>query len=336
MDPFARYLPALETEMHAIITPRADSPALLYGMLHYHLGWVNRDFQPVQRNAGKRLRPIFLLLVCEAQGGEWLPALPVAAAVELLHNFSLIHDDIEDQDPRRHGHPTLWAIWGEAQAINAGDTLFNLACQAFLRLRARGVAPAHILELQECYLEAVTQLTEGQCRDIGFENAATIAEETYLQMVGGKTAALLSLCGEAGGMLAEAPVERVMALREFGYNLGMSFQMQDDLLGLWGDPERTGKPVGSDLRQHKKTLPILHGMAVSAELRELLTLPTLTGAEITHAQQLLETTGSRAYTQTRARNYHRQALAAFERSQGTGEAQEALRTLAQRLLGRNK
>ncbi|HEY88363.1 MAG TPA: polyprenyl synthetase family protein, partial [Thermoflexia bacterium] len=303
MDPFTRYLPALEREMRAITTPQADSPALLYGMLHYHLGWVDRDFQPVQRNAGKRLRPVFLLLATEAQGGPWQPALPVAAAVELLHNFSLIHDDIEDQDHLRHGYPTLWDLWGEAQAINAGDALFNLAYQALLRLRARGVAPERILELQEGYLDTVTQLTEGQCRDIGFESAATIAEETYLQMVGGKTAALLSLCCAAGGLLAEAPSAQVTALREFGYNLGMSFQMQDDLLGLWGDSARTGKPVGSDLRQHKKTLPLLHGMAESVELRALLTLPALTEAEITRAQQLLETTGSRAYTQARVRNY---------------------------------
>ncbi len=336
MDPFTRYLPTLEREMRAITTPRADSPALLYGMLHYHLGWVDRDFQPIQRNAGKRLRPVFLLLAAEAQGGQWQPALPVAAAVELLHNFSLIHDDIEDQDHLRRGYPTLWDIWGEAQAINAGDTLFNLAYQALLRLRASGAEPALILQLQERYLDTVTQLTEGQCRDIGFESATTIAEETYLQMVGGKTSALLSLCCEAGGLLAEAPSAQVTALREFGYNLGMSFQMQDDLLGLWGDPAETGKPVGSDLRQHKKTLPILHGMAASAELRELLTLPALTETEITHAQQLLATTGSRAYTRARVQNYHRQALAALNRSQGAGAAQEALHTLAQRLLERDR
>lgn len=336
MDFFTRYLPALEKEMREITALRATSPTLLYGMLHYHLGWVNRDFQPVQRNAGKHLRPLFLLLACEAQGGAWRPALPAAAAVELLHNFSLIHDDIEDQDPRRRGYPALWTIWGTAQALNAGDALFNLAYQAFLRLREREVEPALILQLQARYLDTITQLTEGQCRDIGFESVTTVAEETYLQMVGGKTAALLSFCCEAGGLLAKSPAERVMALREFGYNLGMSFQMQDDLLGLWGDPAQTGKPVGSDLRQHKKTLPILHGMAESAELRELLTLPTLTEKELTRAQQLLEDTGSHAYTQTRARNYHQQALDALVRSRGTGAAQEALHTVVQRLLGREK
>ena len=305
-------------------------------MLHYHLGWMDRDFQPVRREAGKRLRPIFLLLACEAQGGDWQTALPAAAAVELLHNFSLIHDDIEDRDPLRRGYPTLWTIWGEAQAINAGDSLFNLAFQALLRLRERDIAPALILELQERYLATITQLTEGQCRDIGFENRGTVAEHTYLQMVAGKTASLLSFCCEAGGLLAEVSPERVKALREFGYNLGMSFQMQDDLLGLWGDPQQTGKPVGSDLRQRKKTLPILHGMGENAELRELLMQPALTEAELAQAQQLLATTNSRLYTQTRARTYHQQALAAFERSQGEGAAQEALHRLAQRLLGRER
>ncbi len=336
MNPFAHYLPALEEEMSQAVTARPGSPRLLYGMLQYHLGWMDESLQPQKSDGGKRLRPVFLLLSCEAQGGDWKQALPAAAAVELLHNFSLIHDDIEDSDITRRGRATLWTLWGEAQAINAGDALFAIAFKALTRLQETGVPPAVVLEAQRRYLETTLSLTEGQCRDIAFEILDDVREEEYLRMVEGKTAVLLGLCCELGGLIAGAPGERVEALREFGLNLGLSFQMHDDLLGLWGNPERTGKPVGADLRQHKKTLPILHGLARSPALRRLLSQPVLDEATIAQAQQLLEAEGSRDYTQARAAAYHQKALDALARAQGEGVAQETLEALTARLLGRDK
>lgn len=336
MDPFSRYLPALETEMRAAVAASSLAPPLLRGMLHYHLGWMDADFRPLRQDSGKHLRPVFLLLACESQGGDWRRALPAAAAVELLHNFSLIHDDIEDRDVTRRGRATLWALWGEAQAINAGDALFAVACHALARLRATGLDAGCILEAQSRLNVAVIQLTGGQCLDISFETGEIVPEETYLRMVGGKTATLLGYSCELGGLISGAAAGRVAALQAFGYNLGLAFQMQDDLLGLWGDPARTGKPVGADLRQHKKTLPILHGLQHSAELRALLAPPTLDEADIVRAQAYLEAAGSREYTLTRAREYHRRALAALEQAGGQGEAQEALHTLAQHLLSRDK
>ncbi len=336
MDPFSRYLPALEKELRQAAAPQSDSPPLLYGMLHYHLGWVDAEFNPELSNAGKRLRPIFMLLVCEGQQWDWRQALPAAAAVELLHNFSLIHDDIEDRDTLRRGRATLWSLWGEAQAINAGDTLFSLAYRALGRLCETDLNAAQILHIQQRFTDTTIQLTEGQCMDIAFETTDAVDEATYLQMVSGKTAALASLACETGGLIADAPTNQTTALREFGYNLGMSFQMQDDLLGLWGDPDRTGKPVGADLRQRKKTLPILHGLAHSQALRTLLQRSNLDDAAIREAQTLLEAAGSRAYTEQQAEAYHQKALGALEQSKGTGEAQEALYALTQRLLNRDK
>lgn len=336
MDPFSRYLPALEEEMRQAAKAPTHGPSLLYGMLHYHLGWVDAEFNPVQMNAGKRLRPIFLLLACEAQGGDWHQALPAATAVEMLHNFSLIHDDIEDRDALRRGRTTLWRLWGEAQAINAGDTLFSLAHRALIRLRETGLSAERVLLIQQRFTDTTIELTEGQCMDITFETTDQVDEATYLQMVSGKTAALASFACEAGALIAGAPDKRVQALSEFGYNLGMSFQMQDDLLGLWGDPARTGKPVGADLRQRKKTLPILHGLAYSPELQTLLAQSSLDETAIAEAQALLEETGSRAYTEQRAEAYHRKALIALESSQGAGEAHKALYQLTQRLLNRDK
>jgi len=336
MDPFSRYLPALKEEMRRAAEAPANGPSLLYGMLHYHLGWVDAEFNPVHMDAGKRLRPVFLLLACEAQGGEWRQALPAAAAVEMLHNFSLIHDDIEDRDALRRGRTTLWKLWGEAQAINAGDTLFSLAHRALIRLRETDLSAERVLLIQQRFTDTTIELTEGQCRDIAFETTDQVDETTYLQMVSGKTAALASFACEAGALIAGAPNERVQALSEFGYNLGMSFQMQDDLLGLWGDPARTGKPVGADLRQRKKTLPILHGLAYSPELQTLLAQSSLDETAIAEAQALLEETGSRAYTEQRAEAYHTKALIALESSQGVGEAHKALYQLTQRLLNRDK
>ncbi len=329
MDPFTRYLPTLEKTLQTHLTPRPEAPALVYGMMQYHMGWVDQNFTPQQINPGKRLRPIFLLLACEAQGGDWPMALPAAAAVELLHNFSLIHDDIEDRDTTRRGRPTLWTLWGEAQAINAGDALFSIAYQALINL-----PPALYKPAWERFSLTVLHLTEGQCRDIAFENASNVSETEYLQMIEGKTAALLALCCELGGLCAGAPPEKVAALAEFGHMLGLGFQMEDDLLGLWGEPTETGKPVGSDLIHHKKTLPILHGLAHSPALTELLAAPALDEATVARGLQLLEEAGSRAYTRARSAEYHRLAMAALERSAGSGEAQSALETLALRLLNR--
>lgn len=339
MNPFTQYLPALEAMMQQVVGDK--SPELLYGMIRYHLGWADTAFRPVTDKAGKRLRPIFLLLACEAHAGippvcDWREALPAAAAIELLHNFTLIHDDIEDRDRTRRGRPTLWTVWGEPQAINAGDALFALAYRSMMNLQTTSLPSALIVRVVARYTEAILKITEGQCLDLSFESELDIAEAAYVAMIRNKTAVLLGLSCELGGMIANAPVARTDALREFGESLGMAFQMQDDLLGLWGKPEQTGKPVGSDLRNRKKTLPILHGMAHSADFRALVTGASAIGdAEIAEGLALLDAAGSREYVQAQALAHHRAALDALERSQGIGEAQAALYALAEQLVGRN-
>jgi geranylgeranyl diphosphate synthase type I len=334
MDPFARYLPALEATMRQAIPD--TTPDALYGMLRYHLGWVDTAFRPTADKAGKRLRPIFLLLTCEAQGGGWQQALPAAAAIELLHNFTLIHDDIEDHDRTRRGRPTLWAVWGEPQAINAGDALFTLAYRSLFNLQTTGIPAETVLRAVNLYTDIILHITEGQHLDLSFEAESEVDEATYLTMICGKTAALLGLACELGGMLAGATDAHLATLREFGVELGLAFQMQDDWLGLWGNPEQTGKPVGSDLRNRKKTLPILHGIAHSADFVTLLTTITDTDdADIARGLALLEAAGSGKYVQDRVLAHHQTALDALARSEGTGEAQAALYALAKQLLGRN-
>jgi geranylgeranyl diphosphate synthase, type I len=313
-----------------------DMQAQLYGMLRYHLGWVDEAFEPVTLDAGKRIRPLMLLFATQAQGGDWTQALPAAAAVELLHNFTLIHDDIEDRDETRRGRPTLWALWGIPQAINAGDALYAISYRGLISLQARDVPAQRALAALDRFTEVVISITEGQCLDLAFESQAGIEEATYLAMIGGKTAKLLGLAAELGGIIAGAPEPRLAALRAFGEALGMAFQMSDDILGLWGDPQQTGKPIGSDIRRGKKTLPIIHGVRSSDTLVALLSRDDLSDGDVSQALSELTRLGSRDYTEAQAARYHAQALEALEQTEGSGPTQEALRALAQRLLNRDR
>ncbi len=332
------YLDALKREMQQAVAPSGVgvAPSFLFDMLRYHLGWLDADFQPVESYAGKRLRPLLVLLTCEAQGGDWQQALPAAAAVELLHNFTLIHDDIEDEDRTRRGRPTLWALWGVAQAINAGDALCAISYSTVLRLYECAVPPERVVRAVKSFTRGFMRVTEGQTFDIAFEHDREVTEETYLAMVAGKTAALLGLSCELGGIVAGVAEETLVSLLEFGGALGLAFQMQDDLLGLWGDPQRTGKPAGADLRHRKKTLPILHGLAHSQALRDLLSRPALDDDAVRYGLELLEQAGSRTYAEQRAATYYAQAREALLRTGGQGPAQREIESLVENLLHREK
>ncbi len=362
--------------MRAVVQTADPRYAGLFGMLRYHMGWADAAFNPCQGRTGKRVRPVLCLLACEACGGDWEQALPAAAALELMHNFSLIHDDVEDQDKTRRGRSTIWALWGEAQAINAGDVLFALAQLALLRLSERGAlslpalsgaegskepalpAPSVVegslskepaLSLSKGTVPATTvvtalhlfnrtclALTGGQYLDIGFESRDSISIADYLTMVEGKTGALVACACEMGSLVAAAPDAQCKSLRTFGHHLGLAFQMRDDVLGIWGDPIVTGKPAGADIARRKKSLPILHGLEQSAELRALLAQETLSTADVHRATELLRETDSREYAERLAQEFHAQALAALDQANLHGPAALALHELAQMLLSRER
>ena len=331
-----RYLPALEAEMQAVLSAADPAVEELYGYLHYHLGWVDEQLRPRKGASGKRIRPILCLLSCEACNGDWGQALPAAAAVELLHNFSLIHDDIEDGDTLRRGRPTVWALWGVPQAINAGDALFILAHRALLGLVDRGLPAEQVTEACRLFNHACLQLTEGQFLDIRFEQETEVTIEAYLRMIERKTAALLAAASELGALVAGAGAVQRARLRAFGRHLGLAFQIEDDILGTWGDPRETGKPVGSDLRSRKKTLPILHGLQHSPPLRDLLARADLTAKDVERAIGWLEGAGSRAFAEEQAREHTLQALSALEAADLRPPGVEGLRDLAAGLLGRTR
>ena len=318
--------------MQEVVTPPSPEQQELYWYLHYHMGWVDKEFQPTGEHTGKRLRPVFCLLACEACGGSWKQAIPAAAAVELLHNFSLIHDDIEDGDRTRRGRPTVWSLWGLPQALNAGDALYALAHLALLRLTEQAVPAETVTAAMRLFNQTCLQLTQGQFLDISFEERGDVTPQAYLSMIAGKTAALLAASCKLGALVANAPESRQEHIQAFGHHLGLAFQIQDDILGIWGDPKETGKPVGSDILRHKKTLPILHGLGQSEQLGSLLTKSEITTQEAAQAAQMLQEIGSRDWAEDQAREQTELALSALDA--GDCPATLALQDLALELLGR--
>lgn len=331
---FQEMLPALEEEMRVVLQANGDAPDLFYGMLQYHMGWLNADLQPANVSGGKRIRPILCMLACQAAGGDWRQALPAAAAIELLHNFSLIHDDVEDNSPTRRGRDTVWKIWGIEQAINSGDAMFALAHLAMSRLVERGVDPAIVVQSLRRFDETCLALTQGQHADMDFETRDQVSVDEYLAMITGKTAVLISLSAELGALIAGADADTVTHYAQFGKSLGLAFQVIDDILGIWGDEARTGKSAATDISTKKKTLPVLYGLAQSAELAQLYAGDVDDGFVET-AVTLLDQANAHSYAREKAAAYSQTALTSLQATQASGPAAAALQQLADMLLKRD-
>ena len=252
---FSRYRDRLDEELHRA-TRGPD--LLLYTMIHYQLGWVDAHGEQEQADRGKAIRPTLCLLMCEALGSEVSEALPAAAGLELLHNFSLIHDDVMDSDQTRRHRPTVWSLWGRAQAIDAGDLLHVLAMLSVLQSGKPGSEPLLARDASQVVAHGCKLVTEGQHLDIAFESQLDVDINDYISMIERKSAALISVAFELGAIFAGNASEVRNACRKYGHALGIAFQIRDDMLGIWGDQDITGKPVGADIRKRKKTLPIIH------------------------------------------------------------------------------
>jgi len=285
---------------------------------------------------GKRIRPLIGLLAYASIAGDHVKALPGAAAVEMGHNFSLVHDDIEDQGTERRHRPALWTIWGTAQAINTGDTLFTLSRMALYRLRDEGFEDARVLRLMRLYDETCLALCEGQFMDIwSSEHDEWMSVDAYFDMIGRKTAALIAGSAEAGAILASDDELVISAYRRFGWALGLAFQLNDDLLGIWGDAAVTGK-ASSDIIERKKTLPLLYAAQEAsgqdaARLRAILTHGehVVSAAEVAEVHAILARVGAQIYTRDRAQSYRDEALAEVTALHlAEGEALERLTQLA--------
>jgi len=331
------WLPPIEAEMRSVLGNNESAVDAHYGMLRYHMGWANARFEPDIAFAGKRLRPILCLLACAEVSGSVDAAVPAAAALELLHNFSLIHDDIEDGDEQRRHRATLWKLWGVPQAINAGDGLFALAFAAIQRLYDRGLSADATLAALRVFTQTAIDLTEGQHLDMRFEQRNDVTVGEYLRMIQGKTGALVGASVAIGAIVGGAEAEQAETLWRFGQAVGLAFQVQDDVLGIWGDPAVTGKAAGNDVLHRKKSLPMLYTLnheKVGPRFSALIGAGDFGPAQLDAALLLLDEAGARAYAETQVQRLHDGALAALHDALGERAADSTLRTLAESLLNR--
>ncbi|MDR3576375.1 MAG: polyprenyl synthetase family protein [Anaerolineaceae bacterium] len=329
--------PAIENELQQTIARVLGGDQVgLREMLAYHLGWIGTDAGPEAQ--GKRIRPLLVLLCSLAAGkagARWQDSLPAAAGIELIHNFSLIHDDIQDQSQLRRGRPTVWVKWGVPQAINAGDLMFTIAHLAVLGVSSTKT-PQITLDASCLLHQACVDLTRGQYLDLAYENEKTIPLEAYWPMIAGKTAALLACCTEMGALLAGSPPEQRKAFRQFGYSLGLAFQVLDDWLGIWGDTELTGKSAENDLVSGKKTLPVLYGISQNREFARRWISGSIQLHEVNRLAKVLVDEGAQAYTNAMADQLTSEALVALDSACDRNEAAGALYELANQLLKRDK
>ena len=344
---FNDLLVEIESEMRSVIGEQDGHARPLYQMLSYHLG-----LDETEGPRGKRLRPLLGLLAFKALGGDYRKTLPAAAAVELGHNFSLVHDDIEDSDRERRHRPTLWTIWGVPLAINAGDALFALSRLALYRLmKEEEYEPQKLLDVMRVYDETCLALCEGQYLDISFERRTDVTVDEYLEMITKKTAALISASIETGAMMATDDPEVVAAFRRFGYDLGIAFQIADDLKGSFWLPADSGKSAAGDIRKRKKTFPLVWALqhAGPADLARLQAIyqPTMLATDgsappdgdgqmpaeqVEEVLAILERCGARRHAEAEARRYRDRAIRTAEALPVPRERLAELRSLVESMI----
>ena len=331
---FKTLLPHIELELQKQIA-RLDQPRFkpFYEMLTYHMGWTGEGAGPAA--TGKRIRPSLVLLCTAACGSDWQSALPAAAAVELVHNFSLVHDDIQDNSPKRRGRDTTWIKWGVPIAINVGDALFVLSNQSIMDLKEYYAAEA-VVKAAEILHNTCQELTRGQFLDMSYEGRRDLRVEDYWPMIAGKTAALLAACCQIGALLGGAEDDQQETYRSFGHYLGLAFQVQDDILGIWGDEHTTGKSAASDLVEGKNSLPVLIGLAKKNQFAGRWAQGPIQPEEVEEIARLLASEGGYGEAKEVSIQMTDMAINSLREADPQGEAGEALFELTNRLLNRDQ
>jgi len=323
-------------------------PEKLYDVMKYHLGWLDENLNetPTKAYGGKRLRPTLCLLSYLACHGGLRTAdcgriLPAAIAIELIHNFSLIHDDIEDSDEFRRGRPTVWKLWGVPHAINVGDCMFSLVNLSAIQLEEKNKT----LNVLKILNSAVMELSEGQYLDMDFENKLDITTKDYINMVSKKTAALISAAAHIGALLATNDLKIIESFKNFGKKIGIAFQIRDDIIGIWS--KKTGKPKASDIINKKKTLPIIYGFEKSKKLKEIYQKYLSPNAkhweegikmeksDVIKVLSILEEVNSLDYSQTIASQYEKEAIEELNKTGIKNNAMDELKTITEFLVKRD-
>lgn len=310
-----------EPMMQRAVAEIGVTSTLLEQIAAYHMGWRNADLSPVsgeRPNPGKRVRPRLAMLVTAALGEDPALAAPVAAAIELLHNFTLVHDDIQDRSHLRRHRSTVWSLWGEAQAINAGDALFASSHLALYQLAANARTAALLPRLATAFDRTTLAIVGGQTMDIENEGDTSVTLERYLQTITGKTSAIVEYSAWAGGLVGGASEAQARDLAAFGLATGLAFQIRDDVLGIWGAEAETGKTPADDIRRQKQTPPLI-------ELRRVANADERADFDLWHADApksdaavanilaLLDRYELRAFADGLVRAYHDDATTALER-----------------------
>lgn len=328
--PFQRYRSELEAELKATV---GNETIPLYTMIRYHLGWTDEHGHSTEGSPGKLLRPTLCLLACEAVGGNWRLALPAAAALELTHNFTLIHDDIQDRSKERRHRPTIWKIWGIAQGINAGDGMWAISQLALHRLQQNGFPPEKTIAASRLLSETCLRLCEGQYLDISYQSHPRITIKDYLEMIQKKTAQLFRCSLTLGALLGTGDPVLISRFDSFGKALGLAFQIHDDLLGICQEEKVTGKSSYTDITEKKKTLPIIYAQRQSrGEEKEkfscIYSKPKVSARDVCEVLQILRSTGAEGYTERFRQRYYRQALRELQEMRLPSWAKDELEEVA--------
>jgi len=314
---FSKYKSSVEQELYRAVPESGNSEA--YRLLRYHLGWIDQEGTALNTSVtqGKALRPTLCLFACDALADDYSKALPAAAALELIHNFSLIHDDIQDQDVERRHQPTVWHLWGIPKALWSGNAMQCTGDLSLLGVSERDIAPATVLRVSKILTESYTEMIQGQVLDLQFESRTDIKADEYLFMIACKTGALIRAGLEIGALLGTDDQTAVEAFAKFGEHLGQAFQIRDDYLGIWGDQATLGKATGNDIRRRKKSYPVVFALekASGRAMEDLLRIyeqEELEDDDVQRVLAVLDEVGSQENSQRLTEEAAAQALEALK------------------------
>ena len=313
----------------------------VYDMLRYYMGWVDENGRPHEAMEGKALRPTLCLFACEAVGGALEMAKPTAVALEFIHTFSLIHDDIQDRDEIRHNRKTLWAVWGDPKALVAGNVLRVVADECLHQLLDSGLDYDRALAAGMLLTEAYLEMIEGQYLDLQFEGRHDISMSDYLNMISRKTGALIRCSLNLGAVVGAQEQGVGDAFKESGRAMGYVFQIIDDVLGVWGDEETTGKPVGADIRRKKNSYPVVYTMGRANDkdqkmLNEIYEKDELDDSDVDSVLAVMDRLDVKNQAQQEAEKYANVALESLAPVELSREARQEVEDLAHFLLVRDR
>ncbi|MBI2872897.1 MAG: polyprenyl synthetase family protein [Chloroflexi bacterium] len=330
-EPLARYRPLVEAELRALL---GSQSLPLYRMMRYQLGWADTPDEPEVSATADRLRSTLCLLACQSLGGDALAAIPAAAAVELVHNFYLIHHDIQGGTPQRAGRPTVWWLWGPAQGINVGDGMHALARLCLFRLQERGVPKLKVLRAIQALDAAALRLCEGRFLDLSFRERVDVGEQQYWRMVEAKAGGMVGCTMQLGALVATDDEDTVDAFRRCGERLGIALQLVEDIRGLWGgSPEELSRP-SDDVMSMAKPLPVVYALekgtvAQKKELGSIYFKRTMDADDAARLVVLLDEAGARDYVQEKAEALVREAIGAVEERGVAGAGLADLQAVAE-------